>query len=677
MKTRNLIFALAVIGIMVNACSKGTPYLEEQEKVQEEETIPASGEVLTVYASSETSKTVLDAEIHNQINWVPGDAITVFNADCTMSTVLSTEKGGATAAFTGLVPPGFGEPGCAIYPASAAVSCSGTTITYNVPAEQTYAFNSFGPGANVAVGKLLPKEGKPGDYELTFRNVSGSVKLQLSGYLNVGKVVLKTKADERLNGQFSVDADSDSPSGVATGEEITETEKEITLNCPGVGLKIEAPEMFYITLPVGVLKSGFSFTVYDKDGNKLCTKSTTKNNSINRSKAKVIPEQFIVKHDVDPDDPDPLPEHHSNTLVITKPGVYSIDCSVKGNGYDPENPGQLATIDTDKAKRAAIIWETSDGTYTTVLDQERNVRYVPSEKKIYFETFGAGLPEGFRKGNAVIALLSSDRDVSTLDGNVLWSWHIWIADNNADNMTDVQYGDYIFMDRNLGATAKDTADDAFGLLYQWGRKDPFTGWYGHGNGHATSTTWHLNGHACEIPTPDDPEHDVASLGKYPTQTTIEYATTNPRTMFMGNEPATRHWNSDNKTNLWGAKKTMYDPCPYGYKVPDEEAFSAFNTPGFAGLLPFYGWLVGDDLPGHFWPFTGIRGLNHTYAYADGSNQQSAQYWMNSAAYDEVVSGYVGSTFDMNYYGTSMKFEKGISYVHSANPVRCQKYNAEN
>ena len=74
---------------------------------------------------------------------------------------------------------------------------------------------------------------------------------------------------------------------------------------------------------------------------------------------------------------------------------------------------------------------------------------------------------GDMEGNALIALCNAD-------GDILWSWHIWFTDdprgqeyyNNAGTM----------MDRNLGATSATPGDvGALGLLYQWGRKDPFLG----------------------------------------------------------------------------------------------------------------------------------------------------------------------------------------------------------
>jgi hypothetical protein len=88
-----------------------------------------------------------------------------------------------------------------------------------------------------------------------------------------------------------------------------------------------------------------------------------------------------------------------------------------------------------------------------------------------------------KSGNAVIGV--------QIAGETRWSWHVWVtpynpnaeaygkvyrSDNNGDGVID-----YTWMDRNLGALSDGTkfteADSlaACGLLYQWGRKDPFPG----------------------------------------------------------------------------------------------------------------------------------------------------------------------------------------------------------
>lgn len=80
-------------------------------------------------------------------------------------------------------------------------------------------------------------------------------------------------------------------------------------------------------------------------------------------------------------------------------------------------------------------------------------------------------PEVLKNGNAVIA-------VQDAEGRILWSWHIWICKDYCPGDTDqVYYNDAgTLMDRNLGATSAVPGDvGALGLLYQWGRKDPFLG----------------------------------------------------------------------------------------------------------------------------------------------------------------------------------------------------------
>ncbi|MEG2064917.1 MAG: DUF4906 domain-containing protein, partial [Alistipes sp.] len=76
-----------------------------------------------------------------------------------------------------------------------------------------------------------------------------------------------------------------------------------------------------------------------------------------------------------------------------------------------------------------------------------------------------------KKGNAVVAICNTADEV-------LWSFHIWCT--AGDPPRDVRCENYAkaafyMMDRNLGAFANNPACyvDAAGLVYQWGRKDPF------------------------------------------------------------------------------------------------------------------------------------------------------------------------------------------------------------
>lgn len=82
------------------------------------------------------------------------------------------------------------------------------------------------------------------------------------------------------------------------------------------------------------------------------------------------------------------------------------------------------------------------------------------------------------KGNAVIAF--------KVNGEIYWTWHVWVTDNPENGVTYSQGFEtdinnkliaVQYMDRNLGAVSNSfLADDwhkSGGLMYQWGRKDPF------------------------------------------------------------------------------------------------------------------------------------------------------------------------------------------------------------
>ena len=187
-------------------------------------------------------------------------------------------------------------------------------------------------------------------------------------------------------------------------------------------------------------------------------------------------------------------------------------------------------------KKTEVLWETfGTDVMPNVGDLIASVGY--KNGYVYFST-----PETFKNGNASIAARNS-KDV------ILWSWHIWCSEegwndqvypNNAGTM----------MDRNLGALSTTPGDvGTFGLLYQWGRKDPFLG-------------------ACSI----SETTLAASTGSWNTVSggkTIDWAEENPTTYITGYEwcsgqgsgtnPGEYRWNDDHKT--------LYDPCPYGYRVP--------------------------------------------------------------------------------------------------------------
>ena len=112
------------------------------------------------------------------------------------------------------------------------------------------------------------------------------------------------------------------------------------------------------------------------------------------------------------------------------------------------------------------------------------------------------------------------------------------------------------MDRNLGATSATPGSvGALGLLYQWGRKDPFLG----------SSSISSDTRAESTLSWPSPVESTASTG------TIDYAVSNPVTFITSNSDNDDWYytgNSSTDNTRWRSSKTIYDPCPAGYRVPD-------------------------------------------------------------------------------------------------------------
>ena len=108
------------------------------------------------------------------------------------------------------------------------------------------------------------------------------------------------------------------------------------------------------------------------------------------------------------------------------------------------------------------------------------------------------------------------------------------------------------MDRNLGATSATPGDvGALGLLYQWGRKDPFLGSSSNSSSATAKST---------IKWP-------SAVSSNSSNGTIEYATAHPTTLIKYNG-SNYDWyytgSSSNDNTRWttsSSNKSIYDPCP--------------------------------------------------------------------------------------------------------------------
>ena len=207
--------------------------------------------------------------------------------------------------------------------------------------------------------------------------------------------------------------------------------------------------------------------------------------------------------------------------------------------------------------KAEVLWE-SFGTTTAPSkgDIIQSVSYEAGSGSSA-GTINLSTPSTLKNGNAVIAAKDAY-------GTILWSWHIWVCkDYDPAASAQTYYNNAgVMMDRNLGATSATPGDvGALGLLYQWGRKDPFLG----------SSSISSETKAASTLSWPSPVSSSSSNG------TIAYATGHPTTFITYNpsnssNPSNYDWyytgSSSTDNTRWQSSKTIYDPCPPGWRVPD-------------------------------------------------------------------------------------------------------------
>ena len=195
-------------------------------------------------------------------------------------------------------------------------------------------------------------------------------------------------------------------------------------------------------------------------------------------------------------------------------------------------------------------------------------------------------------GNGLIAALDNN-------GNILWSWHVWVTDYNPDptgdktvlapdNKRKQKYegnnatAQYPMMDRNLGAqkgfiilpTQQIEMSKANGLQYQRGRKDPFLTSYSQEPIESVNIVDELNPPKGlqNMYAPDGITY-ISRKGNDNAASSYEAAYKTPYTLYgvgvywLGSQSAT--WTS--------SSKDVHDPCPAGWRVPISKNYQAlFN-----------------------------------------------------------------------------------------------------
>ena len=376
----------------------------------------------------------------------------------------------------------------------------------------------------------------------------------------------------------------------------------------------------------------------------------------------------------------------ANCYVISHPGFYKIPLvygnAIKNGGknesaYQTSNTGTfILTHFKDHNNQditdpwitqsngganvpngAKLVWADESGLVTNLA-----VTGSGTNAFVQFEVPAATI----KNGNAVIAV--------TKGGTVVWSWHLWFIHDDALNTTacwNYQNKRYDFTEESLGMkytawsgtsytsprSIKVKVRQTKGQISPATRTEAvLTITQNPGNTRQGITTHYQFGRKDAFPGTD-----AGLVGTFIPNAgdnmSISNGIQHPENFYTwgsswGSNPPTGYswynlWSANNTTanqNDNPVVKTIYDPCPVGFKLPASNAFTGFSTTGIAGgLANFTGtWSYGFNFNNKitapdasvYFPASGQRGGNDGLLSGVGNR---GEYW--SAIPTGVLQGY--------------------------------------
>ena len=355
----------------------------------------------------------------------------------------------------------------------------------------------------------------------------------------------------------------------------------------------------------------------------------------------------------------------------------------------------ITTDNSISVANAIIVWQdgtsNADGQIIKDADVTVDGNYIKFEVKRNL----------IRPGNVVIAARNST-------GTIVWSWHLWVTEkdlspktmkdglNNVLSMMEYNLGwmdatsahstayhtwtryvrvsqtetggtSRVFRVRQVGDVISVDANVGCNTFYQWGRKDPMLPATGD-NGDkaqysATGLAWESSRN-----------HHITSGG-------LQESIQHPNWQLVNLNGTEAHYcGSYNYGNLWDAEldngngnvgqfgnrfavKTVYDPCPPGFVVPYEYAFSGVSRNANVLNYAYY--------PSQLYAtYTANIGYKFTVPSSDVFNFPFCGARSHSGESTDSVNGSIYDVKSLGYYWTScaLKFDD----TANASGVQCRR-----
>lgn len=431
---------------------------------------------------------------------------------------------------------------------------SGNTMRASIPTTQSH---------NAPLSTLNPAVGKSTTNEVAMSYIAGVVTIDVQGPHTLRKATLSGMNNRRLTGAGVVDMATSTPR-FALGADAS---KDVIFDCGNAGISLENGATLRFVVPAEEYTEGFTLTLDATSGQTYSLELE----GITVERNKVCSYEAITWEGHQNDGNDLSKLGYANCYMVHGAGDYTF----KTRRVDNTPVNDIAKVDWLWV--SAVEGQSGNALISNISYADGLVSFTASEYE----------------GNALLAAFDAE-------GNIVWSWHIWLTDipavidfkNNAIPQSGGLTDGYYCMDRNLGATSANRADDyaTFGLYYQWGRKDPFIGDKSEERTRDTEAGGWTNvvepfGNSSKL-TVCNAAYTQAQWAMANTSLengSIDYATAHPMTFLNGDPNAGKadwlkkenmdlsEWNNliyDADRSLWRPfQKSNYDPCPAGYQVP--------------------------------------------------------------------------------------------------------------
>ncbi len=615
--------------LLAAACAREVPL--EDTPVVEEPSAQDQTRIRTGFTASlpgspmPPTKTTLGlgADGTGTIVWTTDDPVMVSNG-AEMMTMYIEEGGSTTAGLYGKSDLFDGTDFYAVYPASLHASYAEGVFTADIPVQQQYVSGGFATETFPMVA--ICDENR----NFAFRNAASLLALFPSAYDEslVGEALasISISADQGIAGTISVIYERGK-------EPVVECDGTTSVTISGAGMRFGDP--VYVVVAPGHY-TGVTVRISLQNG--LFFKTALEEPvDVERSRwARVdVPmEDSFESLSVD---------GTANCYVITRPGAYTFDATVRGNGVPTSSSVGLEGVIEGGVSVSVYHYDGDDFI-------EGDVSY--GGGSIFFYT-----KDSFTSGTKLVSLLDAD-------GRVLWSWHIWA---NPDIRDVTLSNGQTWLNMNIGAHQETFNKNGYnGYYYQWGRKDPFNQRYFQGSAASDMAPFVSGASRIDGSLENSILNPETFYGSYHpagvTELTADWSTYDDEVKVYD------WWNvnitADDQKEAQGAK-TMFDPCPAGYRVPtyaEVEYLLTLSSTWKNGARVVDGQLV--------FPTTSYRAIG---IYQDYWTSARAFFW-TSTPYD------TGDKFTRKiyrpYYTSTSSGMNGNAVRAWGIPVRCIKEDSE-